>query len=140
MDGFPWEASFSSGKLPVALIYDQADKQQSTDCTFGPIWIGGMYVNAVPSSGNYTLGQGSNPGARTTYLGDKTGNHESWFVFNESYTINRGGNNKTTDTLLYGTVNMYIEADKTFTLNSSAETAAKNLVLTAGTANTTRAI
>ncbi len=133
--GFPWQESFSTGKLPVALVYDQADKQQSVVANFSGLWIGGAYVNAVPASGTYTITAGTG-GTRETYLGDKTGNHESWFVFNESYTISRSGASNTANSLLYGTVNMYIAADKTFTLNSVASTSAKNLVMTAGTANT----
>ena len=135
---FLWSTYLQTGATcPIAIFYDTSGQQQSVGGDFSNLYIGGLNVTATPSSGTiYTLTGKNTNGQRETMLGDQTGNHESWFVFNESYTISRAGSANTTASLLYGTVNMQIADGKMFSFNSGANTAASNLVMTAGTSNT----
>lgn len=119
----------------VALVFDAAGYKAPPQPNFGDLILGGLHVTANRADGvPYALAS-STGGARTTALGDKSGCRESYFVFDESFSISRQGNQNTANTKLYGVVNIEVASGKTFTLNGNGETGlgATNIMTTAGT-------
>lgn len=119
----------------VALVFDAAGYKAPPQPNFGDLILGGLHVTANRADGvPYALAS-STGGQRTTALGDKSGYRESYFVFDESFSISRQGNQNTANTKLYGVVNIEVASGKTFTLNGNGETGngATIVMTTAGT-------
>ena len=101
-----------------ALFYDATGYMAASDAQFGPLTLGGLYVTSPQTVGDspvYYSIIGS--GDRKTELGDPTGKKETFFVFDESFTISRNDSNSI-KTPLYGVVNISVASDKTFALNT----------------------
>ena len=105
-----WNAEFGNVTAPGNVMrYDAATYRQSSDASFYPLTFGGLIVEAG-ATGYAVTGSGTRP----TYLGDTAGNEESYFLFNETWTINRQG-----ATTIYGPANIEVAAGKIFDCNSS---------------------
>ena len=117
----------------VALVFDQSNCDATANSGFDPLAIGGLNVTAARTTGEtpvyYDIKASS--GNRQTKLGDPSGKRESYFVFDKSFSIQREDNN-VRGTPLYGTLNISIEKDHAFTLNSTCTKGATNIVLTVG--------
>ena len=101
-----------------ALFYDATGYTAASDAQFGPLTLGGLYVTSPQTVGDspvyYSI---TGSGDRKTELGDPTGKKETFFVFDESFTISRNDSNSI-KTPLYGVVNISVASDKTFALNT----------------------
>lgn len=117
----------------VALVFDLSNCDATANSGFTPLAIGGLNVTAARTTGEtpvyYDIKASS--GNRQTMLGDPSGEKESYFVFDKSFSIQRDDNNER-GTPLYGTLNISIEKDHAFTLNTTCAKGATNIVLTAG--------
>ena len=111
-----WRAEFGDGNGGASpcnvMRYDTATYRQSSDASFNPLTFGGLIVETGATGYGVTGTKGSSD--RPTYLGDTSGTKESYFLFNESWTINREG-----ATTIYGPANVEVASGKIFDCDSS---------------------
>ena len=110
----------------AALVFDVSGYKAPPAPNFDSLILGGLHVSAnrvedSTSPTPYALTSGTG-GSRTTALGDKNGYRETYFVFDESFSISRQGNANTDYSKLYGVVNIEVASGKTFSLNGNGET------------------
>jgi len=119
----------------VALVFDEAGYKAPPAPNFGDMILGGLHVTANRAENTpYGLTSGTG-GTRNTALGDKSGYRETYFVFDESFSISRQGSSGTGNSKLYGVVNIEVASGKEFSLNGNGETGngATIVMTTAGT-------
>jgi len=117
------QAAYSApGKV---LVYDETGYTPSSDAQFGPLSFGGIWVKALPSTGEYTI---AGTGDRFTDFG--YAGYSTLFRFDKSFTINRANDTRcfgsVTINVAYGAVftdvkALWIEANSKLSLTGSGE-------------------
>ena len=102
----------------LRFVASDSYRKANINGKFSPFTLGGIIVeeNATGYSIQYTTGDSGT--LRTMALGDPTGTAETWFEFNEDFTINRTDKNA-----LMGTLNFDIASGKTLTFGKDLELA-----------------
>lgn len=102
----------------LRFVASDSYRKANINGKFSPFTLGGIIVeeNATGYSIQYTTGDSGT--LRTMALGDPTGTAETWFEFNEDFTINRTDKNA-----LMGTLNFDIASGKTLTFGKNLELA-----------------